>query len=107
MIPGLISILIAGGGVIAKNMLEIRTLDRKQERANVDRYRRTLEHFRAHYATSGECVIRNKRILRELPEDDPLVPVAEGMIDQCNEEKEEWRERIENYVEENKHMGYD
>lgn len=106
LIPGLVTVLIAGGSLIAKNTLELRTADRKIERANVDRYRRTLEHYRTHMSGASDCMVRNKRILRGLPETNPLIPVAEGMIDQCEEEKDEWKERIENYVEENKHMGY-
>ena len=103
----LVSVLGTGAGLIAKHEGDIRTANRKLERSNVDKYRRTLEHLRVHFRTSGECVVRNKRILRGLPEGNPLIPVAESNIDQCEEEKSEWKERIENYVEENKHMGYD
>ena len=103
----LLSAVGAGATMILKHEGDVRTIDRIIERARVDRYRRNLEHYRDHYLLEKDCITRNKSILRYLEEGSALVPIAEGALDRCVELKEDWYGKIENYVEENKHMGYE
>lgn len=107
LIAALVSLMGTAGGLIAKNIGDIRTLSRKLERAEVDKYRRTLGHYRDHYLAAKNCITKNKRILRDLPEGDRLINTAQSAIDECSEARDGWRAMVENYVEENKHMGYD
>lgn len=107
VLAALISVLGTGAGVIAKHEGDIRTLNRKMERTNVDKYRRNLQHYRNHYDGVKECIIRNKRIARGLPEGHDLIALAENQVESCIEDRASWLELIENFVEENKHMGYD
>ena len=101
-----VSVFGTAAGIIAKHEGDVRTLYRHSERTNVDRYRRILNHYRAHYSEATVCVNRNKRIMRALSDDNPLKTIALNMSEQCQEDKEKWRGMVEHSVEDNKHMGY-
>lgn len=107
IIPVVVSLCMTVGGVLVKHEAGIRKTNRMLERVSVDKYRRNLQHYRAHYEGAKDCVVRNKRISRALTEGDDLIAVAVNMAEQCEEDKDTWKELIENFVEENKHMGYD
>lgn len=107
LVAALVSLIGTGGGLLAKHEGDIRTINRHMERINVEKYRRNLQHYRNHYAATRECITRNKRIARGLPQGHELITLAMDRVEQCEEEKGSWQELIENFVEENKHMGYD
>ena len=106
MVPGLISVLVAGGSVIANNMMNIRSLDRALAELRVKDYRqhkRTLEHLiQVDRASVQIEMVKSKEIVKEGME----VPLwLEASLENKRERIDMMRSRLENYVEENKHEG--
>ena len=104
-IPILAVILSATGGMMYRHELGILGLGRNHEKLSIKDYRQHRDVLRERVRLAADSANTVESVL----DDDPLAfgPGGNLILKQRKEQHNEAKERLENYVEENKHYGSD
>lgn len=99
----LVALLTASGATLYRHELAIMSVARNLEKLQIKDYRQQRDNLRKQVEFHGDSYTTLEAVIENDPE--AFGPNGRLILRQRKEDHEEAKERLENYVEENKHYG--